>query len=174
MTNLSQNTPKDGFDIPVYGLHTYRFYTLHISAVVCTVISLICATVSLVISFKRHRGQPFFSWTTCDRFIIHEAVFDGPLILPRAADHMQVLITEDHVHPKTLCQFYGFITASTAASQHIFVGIIAINIFAMMYFRKKLEFGKYDWILFLAIYGIPVAGGIAAWSFGKIGPNGAM
>ena len=174
MTNSSENLPQNGYDIPVYGLHTYRFYVLHISAIVCMTISLGCAMVALVMSFRRHRGQPFFSWTTCDRFIIYEAVFDGPLILPRGADHMQVLITEDHAHPKTLCQFYGFMTAATATSQHIFVGIIAINIFAMMYFRKKLEFGKYDWMLFLTIYGIPAAGGVAAWSFGSIGPNGAM
>ena len=174
MTNVSHFIPRDGFELPVYGLHTNRFYTLHIPAVVCMAISFICAIVSLVMSFRRHHGQSFFSWTTCDRFIIHEAVFDGPLILPRAADHMQMLITEDHVYPKTLCHFYGFMTASTAVSQHIFVGIIAINIFAMIYFHKKLEFGKYDWVLFLTIYGLPAAGGIAAWILGSIGPNGAM
>ena len=65
-------------------------------------------------------------------------------------------------------------TAVFATSQNILVGIIAINIFAMMYFQKKIGFGRYDWILFLVVYGLPAFGGMAAWVFGVLGPNGIM
>ena len=136
--------------------------------------SMVCAAASMVKSFKCHRGESFFSWSTCDRFIIYEALCDGPLILPRYADHIQVFVTKDYTRPEILCHFYGFVTTIVSTSQHYIVGIIAINIFAMMYFHKKLEFGKFDWILHLAIYGIPTAGGIVALSSGSIGPNGVL
>ena len=61
-----------------------------------------------------------------------------------------------------------------ASSQNILVGIIAINIFAMMYFHKKLYFGKIDWILLAIVYGVPIAGGIAAWYLDYLGSNGVV
>ena len=174
MDNVSAGLPQSGYDLPLYGLHSPLFSSLHISSIVCMTVGMVCATASIVLSFRRHRGESFFMWPTCDRFIIYEALCDGPLVLPRYADHIQVFVSKDYSRPEELCQFYGFVTTVVSSSQHYIVGIIAINIFAMMYFHIKLQFGKFDWILQLAIYGIPTTCGIVALSSGSIGPNGVL
>ena len=175
MDNASQSfTPNDGYDLPVHGLDNGLFYFLHVPAVVCITISFLCATTTLILSIRRHHGLPFFQWTKCDRFIVYLAICDGCFNLPHGADHLHVVISRNHVYPETLCHFYGFMTAVFATSQNILVGIIAFNIFAMMYFQKKLNFGSYDCILLLVTYGFPAAGGIVAWCFEVLGPNGIM
>ena len=175
MSNLSENVaPQNGYDLPVYGLHTSLFYGLHIPSIICLTVSFMCAITALVVSFRRHRNHSFFNWTPCDRFIVFLAICDGALNLPHCADHLQVAITKEHIYPAELCKFYGFMVAVFASAQNILVGIIAINIFAMMYFHKKLYFGKFDWILLAVVYGIPIAGGITAWYSGYLGPNDVM
>ena len=165
---------RDGYDLPVYGLVDGLFYPLHVPAVICISISFVCATTTFIMCIRSHRGRSFFKWTECDRCIVFLAICDGCFNLPHGADHLHVLISRNHVYPATLCHLYAFFTAIFATAQNILVGIIAINIFAMMYFHKKLYFGKYDWALLLVIYGIPGTGGIAAWCFGFLGPNGVM
>ena len=177
MKNLTENTVavlRNSYDLPVYGLNTPRFYGLHIPSIVCLTFSLACAIIAFVVSFRRHKGTSFFHWVACDRFIVYLAICDGALNLPHCGDHLQVAITKDHIYPPVLCQFYGFMVAVFASSQNILVGIIAINIFAMMYFNKKLHFGKLDWILLTIVYGVPIAGGITAWCLGYLGPNGVV
>ena len=169
--NNSTFLPKTGYDLQLYGLSSYLFNFIHVSSIFCMTVSIICATVSMILSFSRHRGESFFSWSICDRFIIYEALCDGPFILPRYADHIQVFVTQEYSRPMELCQLYGFLTTVVSSSQHYIVDVIAINIFAMMYFHKKLKFGKFDWILHLAIYGIPTACGIVILSSGSNGPK---
>ena len=175
MNNLSGNVVlRNGHDLPVYGLNTPLFYGLHIPSIICLTLSLTCAITALVVSFRRHNDTPFFGWAACDRFIVYLAICDGALNLPHCADHIQVVITKDHIYPEELCQFFGFMVAVFASSQNILVGIIAINIFAMMYFHKKLYFGKIDWILLAIVFCVPIAGGIAAWYLDYLGPNGVV
>ena len=83
-----------------------------------------------------------------------------------------VVIIKDHVRPKELCELFGFVTTIFSMAQNLVVGIIAINIFMMIYFRKNLKFGKHDWILLVVTFGIPLSIGATAWILGLLGPNG--
>ena len=176
MDNASHHmTARDGYDLPLHNIDNgLLFYALHVPAVVCISISFICVIITLVLCLRRHQGRPFFQWTKCDRLIVYLAICDGCFNLPHGADHLHVTISRNHPYPEALCHFYAFTTAVFATSQNILVGIIAVNIFAMMYFQKKIGFGRYDWILLLVTYGLPAAGGVAAWGLGVLGPNGIM
>ena len=83
-----------------------------------------------------------------------------------------VVIIKDHVRPKELCELFGFVTTIFSMAQNLVVGVIAINIFMMIYFRKNLKFGKHDWILLVVTFGIPLLIGAIAWILGLLGPNG--
>lgn len=175
MKNASESAAfRDGYDLAIYGFDNGLFYALHIPAIICSAASLICATIAMVIAFRRHRYRSFFKWTSCDRFIVYLALCDGCLNIPHGADHVQVVATRNHIYPRLLCEFYGFSASVFSASQNILVGLIAMNIFSTMYFHMKLKFGRFDWILLSVTYGIPFGGGIAAWFLGYLGPNGVM
>ena len=150
-------TPKDGYDLPVYGLDNGLFYALHIPAVVCLATSLSCALTTMIISFRRHAGKSFFSWTKCSRIVVYLAVCDGMHNLAHISDHIQMIITKNHVRPKALCQIYGFMTLMFGTAQNILVAIVALNIFLMMYFGKNLYFGCRDWRISFVTYVVPAA-----------------
>lgn len=164
----------DGYDLPVYGLDNGLFYALHVPSIACLVTSFVCAVTAITVTFRRHWDRAFFSWRKCDRFIVYLAICDGTFNFPHAADHLHVTISRDHVHPRLLCELYGFMTAVFATAQNILVGLIAVDIFALMYFHKKLKFGRYDWILLLITFGTPAVGGIVTWVLGTLGPNAVM
>lgn len=54
------------------------------------------------------------------------------------------------------------------------VNVVAINVFLMIYFRKKLNFGCRDYRLLLYIFGAPALGGTIVGAVGQLGPNGAL
>ena len=173
MANIS-GLLNDGYDLPIYGLDNGLFYVLHIPAIALIVASFICTLVAIVVSFKRHSGRSFFSWTKSDRFVVYLAVCDGLFNLAHGSDHATVTITKNHVYPEQLCQFYAFITCIFMSAQNILVAIIAVNIFAMMYFHRKTTFGRFDWILLSVTFGLPLPAAIAVWCIGKFGPNGIL
>ena len=173
MRNTSQSPIlRDGYDLPVLGLDEGYFYELHIPTIVCISASFVCAAISIIVSFRRHHGQPFFSWTKCDRLIVYLAVCDGMFNLSHGSDHMIVVIIRDHVRPRALCELFGFVTTIFCMAQNLVVGIIAINIFMMICLRKNLNLGRRDWIIFLGTFGMPFLVAVVAWSLGLLGPNG--
>ena len=166
---------RDGYDLPVYGIDNGLFYALHIPAVACICLSFLCASSAIVLAFRRHRGvRSFFSWTKCDRFVVYLAICDGLFNLAHGSDHTHVLITKNHVHPRELCQFYGFVTNTFVSAQNLLVAIIAVHVFLLMFFQMKPKFGRYDWLLLLFIFGVPLCISSVVWYLGKFGPNGML
>ena len=166
---------RNGYDLPVYGLDNGLFYALHIPAIVCIFLSLICASSTIILAFRRHYGvRSFFSWTKCDRFVVYLAICDGLFNLAHGSDHADVLITKNHVYPETLCHFYGFVTNTFVSAQNLLVAIIAVNVFVLMFFQKKPNFGRCDWRLLSFIFGVPVCISGVLWYLGKFGPNGML
>ena len=166
---------RDGYDLPVYGLDNGLFYALHVPAIVCICLSFTCAISAIVLAFRRHRDvRSFFSWTKCDRFVVYLAICDGLFNLAHGSDHTHVLITKHHVHPKTLCQFYGFVTNTFVSAQNVLVAIIAVHVFVLMFFQMKPKFGRCDWLLVSFIFGVPLCISSVVWYLGKFGPNGML
>ncbi|XP_061173388.1 uncharacterized protein LOC133182556 [Saccostrea echinata] len=170
------NSVEDSrYNIPVLGLGTPYFYLIHCLTLICTICSITSVLAILVISFRSKTARTFFkSWSKCERFAVYLAFCDGFLSLGQFMDHFQMAIAKDHVHPIELCEFYGFVTFLFCAAQMFLVSLIAINAFALMKFSKNIFLGKYDWKLYLLMFGIPLFECLGATFTDEIGPMGAM
>ncbi|XP_045215013.1 uncharacterized protein LOC123565070 [Mercenaria mercenaria] len=165
---------KSGYDLPVYGLANGTFYYIHIPALICIFSSLCCVIIVLTLSFRHRSYRTFFSWTKSERFIVYLAICDGGFNIFHSVDHLHYVIVKDHVHPKELCEFYGFTLAEFITAQNLIVNIVAINAFMLMYFHKNLNFGKRDWKLLTWTFGVPFVGATAAAISGQFGPGGSF
>jgi len=87
---------------------------------------------------------------------------------------MYIVIAHEMVKPKQLCEFYGFILTVFSSAQILMVNIVAINAFMLIYFEKKLNFGRYDWKLLLWTFGVPFLGATIAGIADQLGPNGTL
>ncbi|KAK3093865.1 hypothetical protein FSP39_021221 [Pinctada imbricata] len=172
--SISVKELKSGYDLPVYGLDSGQFYAIHIVAIACIFTSLGCAITVIVFSFVSNKSLSFFRWTKSERFAVYLAICDGLFNLCHSMDHLQIVITRNHVYPVELCRFYGFMLAEFVSAQNILVFIIAINAFLLIYFQKNLEFGQNDWRLLLCTFGIPFVAAVCAAAFGFFGPSGAF
>lgn len=174
MVNTTKNELKDGYDIPIYGLDNGTFYYLHIPAIFCIFVSFTCATISIALSFRRKRHEAFFRyWTKSERFVVYLAVCDGLFNLAHFTDHLHIVIAKDMVHPRELCEFYGFNLAVFINAQCFMVNIIAVNACLLIYFDKNISFGRYDWKLLFWVFGAPLTGSLISACLGKFGPTGA-
>ena len=173
-TKETNSPPQSGYDLPVYGLSNNQFAAIHAPALSFIFISLISAITVLASSFKHQNIRTFFTWTKPERFVIYLAFCDGLFNVCHSMDHLHIVITKDHVYPLELCEFYGVIIAEFMTAQHLMVNIICINAFLLIYFRKNLNFGRYDWKLLAWVYGVPAVATIAAAAAGVMGPNGAL
>jgi hypothetical protein len=175
LTNTSDSFDKkrDGYDLPVYGLSTGTFYYLHVPALFCIVCSITCVFIAIIMSFRQKDYKAFFSWTKSERFVIYLAICDGGFNTFHSMDHMQYVITKDHVRPIELCEFYGFMLAEFVVAQILMVNVVAINAFRLMVFRKNFNFGKNDWRLLVWTFGLPFVASTVVAVTGQLGPNGS-
>lgn len=93
-------------EIPVRGLNSEKFYPYHVTAITCIGASLVGVVVILYISFKSRLYKSFFQWTLSDRFVVYIAACDGLFNLSHVLDHVQMVVTRSHVHPRNLCVVY--------------------------------------------------------------------
>ncbi|KAK3094158.1 hypothetical protein FSP39_024794 [Pinctada imbricata] len=166
--------PKDGYDIPVYGLANGQFYSLHVPALTFIFLSLTSAIAVLVASFKLQSYRSFFSWTKSERFVVYLAVCDGLFSMAHSMDHLHIVITKNHVYPRGLCKFYGFMLTVFITAQNLMVNIVAFNAFILIYYRKNVDLGRYDYRLLLYTFGTPFVGACIAVGLGTLGSNGAF
>lgn len=172
MTNESHL--RDGYDLPVYGLSNGHFYSLHIPALTCIFLSLGSAILTVILSFRQKSYKSFFSWYKSERLVVYLAVCDAAFNLAHSLDHLHILITKNHVHPKELCQFYGFMLAVFISAQNLMVNVIAINAFVLIFLGRQIKFGKMDYRLMLWTFGVPFVCATIAGIAGQLGPNGSL
>lgn len=170
---MSLVAKRNGYDLPLFGIDDHKFYAIHIPALICILLSLVSVILVLYASFRDQRFTKFFSWTKCERFVVYIAICDGMYNICHSMDHIHILTTMDHVKPKQLCEFYGFNLIVFITAQILMVNIVAINAFVLVYFRKKLNFGEYDWKLLLWMFGVSLIAASIALGISVIGPNGA-
>lgn len=165
---------RSGYDLPVYGLDDGSFYYIHIPALVCIVASFTCAVITIVLSFRQWGYKTFFTgWTKSQRFVVYLAICDGLFNISHFTDHLHIVIVKNMVHPKELCEFYGFNLIVTISAQNLLVNVVAVNAFMLLYFDRNINFGTRDWKLLLWTFGVPTIGGAVAGLTGQLGPNGA-
>lgn len=172
--NDSQSEGDDGYSLPVYGLSDGTFYHIHIPALTCIVLSFISAISIMAYSFFHQNIRTFFTWSKSERFVVYMALCDALFNMAHFSDHLHIVLTKHFPLPKPLCAFYGFMLAEFISAQNLMVNIVAINVFMIVYFRRKLYFGRWDYRLLLYIFGLPGTGAAIAWAFGTLGPNGTL
>lgn len=165
---------KDGYDLPVYGIAEGTFYTLHVPAMACICLSFICAISVILYSFYRQNYSKFFDWSKSERFVVYMALCDALFNVSHFSDHLHIVVTKSFPTPKGLCAFYGFMLAEFITAQNLMVNIVAINVFVLIYFRKQMFFGRWDYRLLVYIFGVPAIGCIIAGALDQFGPNGAL
>ncbi|XP_071161993.1 uncharacterized protein [Mytilus edulis] len=164
----------DGYDLPVYGISDETFYIVHIPAIACICISFICAVAVIGYSFYHQKCSTFFQWTKSERFVVYMALCDALFNISHFCDHTHIVVTKSFPMPKSLCAFYGFILAEFVTAQNLMVNIVAINVFVLIYFRKQIDFGRWDYRLLVYVFGVPAVGATIAATLGKFGPSGAF
>ena len=76
-SSLRHFTPRDGYDLPLYGIEDGRFNVVHVSALACISLSLCCVMVVLVLCRRELKGKTnkpksFYKWTKGERLsLIH-------------------------------------------------------------------------------------------------------
>ena len=164
-----------GYDLPVIGLKSGNFVQLHLITLCCIFFSFICAITVLIMSYRDNRHlKRFFQWREIDRFVAYIAISDGAFNFFHSMDHIHVFVTKDHVRPKALCQTYAFLLIEFIEAQVLMVNLVAINMFVLIFFEKKINFGRYDWKLLLWMFIVPTVTNVVALSLDTLGPNGAL
>lgn len=168
-----KNLLKSGYDLPVYGLDNGTFYYLHIPALFFILCSFCCVVITLKLAMRHGNFRKFFTWSKSNRFVVYLAVCDGTFNLAHSMDHIHYIINREHVRPKGLCVFYGFLLLEFISSQILMVNVVAINAFFIMVFKKQVNFGQYDWRLLSWTFGIPFVCASGAAAFEQFGPTGS-
>ncbi|XP_071161988.1 uncharacterized protein [Mytilus edulis] len=174
VTTATTTELKDGYDLPVYGLANGTFYSIHVPALICICFSFTCVISVITYSFYHQHISTFFKWTKCERFAVYIAICDGLFNISHFSDHLHIVLTKELPTPKHLCAFYGFLLAEFVTAQNLLVSIVAINVFVLVYFRKKLDFGCKDYRLLGFIFGAPALGLTVTAGLGQLGPNGSF
>lgn len=162
-----------GYDLPVYGLGSGRFYLLHLTALSIILCSLVCAIIVLCWSFRGNRSQ-FFLWPIGERLAVYMAFCDGLFNVSHSLDHIHYVLQKDHVRPAALCVFYGIILQEFITAQVLLVNMASINAFVMVYRRRSLNFASYDHRLLIYVFGVPLVLAVVLAATGQLGPSGAF
>lgn len=173
-TPKSPDIDLDGYSIPVYGLDDGTFYNIHVPAMICICLSFISAMAVISYSFYQQKWNTFFHWTKSERFVVYMALCDALFNVAHFSDHFHIALTKTMPMPKSLCAFYGFMLAEFITAQNLMVNIVAINVFILIFYRKELNFGRWDCRLLLYIFGVPGIAAMIAGALGQLGPNGSF
>ena len=174
--NQSMKNFRNGYDLPLLGLGSGFFDQLHITVLSCIALSSTSAIAVLYMSFKRgqHNNVGFFQWREINRFVVYMAICDLSFNIMHSMDHLHVFITREHAKPKELCQLYAFMLIEFIGGQVLMVNLVAVNMFLLIYFNKKIGLGRCDWKLLSWMFGYPFVVNIVALCTDTLGPNSSL
>ena len=172
--NSSMGELKSGYDLPLIGLDSGDFDQLHITALSCICISCISAVAVLYMSFNDHKAVGFFQWRQISRFVAYMAFCDCSFNIIHSMDHLHIFITRDHPRPIHLCRLYAFLLIEFVGGQVLMINLVAVNMFVLIHFNKRINFGRFDWKMLLWMFGYPFVANIVAVCTDTLGPNGSL
>ena len=164
---------SSSYDLPLYGINNGQFYYIHIPASYLYIPQFIFSYIRFNCFFQSTKYHNIL-WTKSERFFVYLAICDALFNVCHSMDHLHIVISKNHVYPKGLCAFYGFMLAEFITAQNLMANIVSINAFVLIYFRKNIDFWKWDWKLLLWTFGLPFMGAIIAGSADTLGPNGTL
>ncbi|XP_052084935.1 uncharacterized protein LOC127722131 [Mytilus californianus] len=149
--HINTTLAESGYDIPVFGVGHYCFNVIHVTAIVCLLLSLCSAVGVIILLCKSRTGKSFMKWHKYERFLLYRCICDISYGFVHTLDHVQILITKDHVRLSGLCSLYAMLIVNTCISEALFSLTSALNAFLSVYFRKNVNFGNKDWKLLLIL-----------------------
>ncbi|XP_071138805.1 uncharacterized protein [Mytilus edulis] len=161
-----------GYDNPVFGVGHNCFNVIHVTAIVCLLLSLSSAVGVIILLYKSRAEKSFMKGRKHERFLLYRCICDISYSFVHTSDHAQTLITEDHVRPSGLCTLYAMLIVITCISETLFSLASAFNAFLSVYFRKNVNFGNKDWKLILLLGVRPFLVVVIMTSLHVFGPNG--
>ena len=167
---------QSGYDLPLVGLATGDFEQLQITGLGCIFLSCISAIAVICMSYseKEHKVVGFFKWRQISRFVVYMAICDCLFNVIHSMDHFHVLLTRKYPKPKELCELYAFLLVEFVGAQMLMINLVAVNMFVLIYFNKRINFGRCDWKLLLWMFGYPFAANVVGVCTDSLGPNGSL
>ena len=159
-------------DLPVIGLGTSYFYTIHFTALSTQVISIAFSVGVILYQFITRKGTPFFRRTIGERLTFYLAVCDIGFTSMHSIDHIYMVAILGHP-PDGWCTLFGFLIIIFMISQGIVVFLVASLAFLMVVRGNRPKFGKYDWKLLASAYGVPIIISSIMAGLKWLGPSGA-
>ncbi|XP_071139194.1 uncharacterized protein [Mytilus edulis] len=170
--HINYTLAESGYDIPVFGIGHYCFNLIHVTAIICLLLSFCSAIGVIILLYKSKKGKSFMKWHKHERFLLYRCICDTSYGFVHCLDHAQILITKDHVRPSELCSLYALLIVNICLSEGLFSLTSALNAFLSVYFRKNVNYGNKDWKLFLLLGVGPFLFAVLVCSLGVLGPSG--
>ncbi|CAG2216297.1 unnamed protein product [Mytilus edulis] len=169
---INTTLAESGYDIPVFGGGHYCFNLIHVTAIVCLLLTLFSAFGVIILLYKSKAGKRFMKWHKHERFLLYRCICDISYGIVHTLDHVQIVITKDHIRPSGLCSVYGMLLVNICLSESLFSLMSALNAFMSVYFRKDVNFGDKDWKLLLLLSLGPFVAVFPLSFLHVFGPNG--
>ena len=162
-------------NITVIGYPGPLFTTIHLTAVVSSIISLLASSSVILYLFmteKRKMKRSFYSWKHAERLVVYLSVCDLSVSLINFTDHLYMFVTVRHL-PDRLCQLKAVLLTQSVWGQWLVIMYTSVATLVLVMFNKKLPKGKYDWKLLVWSVWPPLVFAVCGMIFGYFGPSGA-
>ncbi|KAJ3107565.1 hypothetical protein HDU97_003870 [Phlyctochytrium planicorne] len=108
---------------------------------------------------------------TGERFPLYVAIIDFIWTISHAIDHVMMLANKGESPAPAVCKSLGAILAFFLMAQVMLLNIIAVSMFLTVYRGWALSYGKFDWILVVLTFGLPVVYICIGFAVDAFGPD---
>ena len=142
-------------------------------SVIVACLTVVSVAISFIILITIRQGKPsnFFKWKVVERFTVYATVCDLLMYAVQIVYDIHSAIIDGYSLSRIACTIYGVFTYEFAISQVMLTVVTAIFVFVLLYRNRHLPLGRYDAILHLPVFGIPLVVLVVGAALGQIQPN---
>ncbi|KAJ3107564.1 hypothetical protein HDU97_003869 [Phlyctochytrium planicorne] len=141
-------------------------YALHGAAMVVIVASIFGSGMVIFSTIRRSKYS-----TIGERFPLYVAIIDFMWSVSHSIDHAMMLVNKGESPPPLVCKSLGAVLALFLMAQVMLLNIIAVSMFLTVYRGWALSYGKFDWILMVLTFGVPIAYTCVGLAVDAFGPD---
>ncbi|KAJ3345071.1 hypothetical protein HDU83_004438 [Entophlyctis luteolus] len=130
-------------------VHITQFNALHGIALACLGLSLFGSSYIVARTVQKRKFK-----TIGERFPLYLAGLNIWWSISHFTDHLVSLIL-GRPPGKEFCRVFGNILEVFLLGELTLVNITALSIFATVYLQWPMEYGAYDWMIWIAVFGLP-------------------
>ena len=142
-------------------------------SVVVACLTVVSVAFSFIILITIRQGKPsnFFKWKVVERFTVYTTVCDLLFYAVQIVYDIHLAINDGFSLSSIACTIYGVFTYEFAMSQVLLTVVTAIFAFVLIYRNRHLPLGRYDAMLHLPVFGIPLVVLVVGAALGQMQPN---